>query len=158
MNFHSQTVCHSLTGLSGNSPTLAAKQPINMVARGKSWIIGLSTSPNLKPVGRWRFWETEEKLLVKNLGPDKPEIKISQQITVKDQCYKQSFCRSWFNRKTWLAGCGAVKALFCFPCILFRSYKCDSTWTKTGLTDLKRLSEWIKKHDGSKVHMKTAWS
>jgi len=99
---------------------------------------------------------TEEKLLVKNLGSNKPEINISQQITVKDQCYKWSFCRSWFNRKTWLAGCGAANALFCFPCILFRSYKCDSTWTKTGLTDLKRLSERIKKHDGSKVHMKTA--
>jgi len=33
---------------------------------------------------------TEEKLLVKNLGPDKPEINISQQITVKDKCYKPS--------------------------------------------------------------------
>ena len=61
------------------------------------------------------FCETEEKLLVKELGPDKPEINISQQIKVKDKCYKQSICRSWFNRKTWLAGCGAANALFCFP-------------------------------------------
>ena len=30
---------------------------------------------------------TEEKLLVKNLGTDKPEINISQHITVKDKCY-----------------------------------------------------------------------
>ena len=37
--------------------------------------------------------------------------------------------------------------------MLFSSYRCDLTWTKTGLTDLKCLSERIKKHDGSKVHM-----
>jgi len=75
-------------------------------------------SPNLvKSLFMYPFarWTTEEKLLVKNLGPDKPEINISQQIKVKDKCYKQSFCRSWFNRKTWLAGCGAANALFCFP-------------------------------------------
>lgn len=96
---------------------------------------------------------TEEKLLVKELGPDKPEMNISQQTKEKDKLYKQSFCLSWLNRKTWLAGCGAANALFCFPCILFRSDKCDSTWTKTGLTDLKHLSERIKKHERSKIHM-----
>lgn len=96
---------------------------------------------------------TEEKLLVKELGPDKPEINISQQTKEKDKLYKRSFCRSWFNRKTWLTGCGEANALFCFPCILFKSDKCDSTWTKTGLTDLKHLSERIKKHERSKVHM-----
>lgn len=90
---------------------------------------------------------------VKELGPDKPNLVMSQQSKEKNKSYNRSFCRSWFERKSWLTGCGEANALFCFPCILFKSDKCDSTWTETGQTDLKHLSERIKKHERSRVHM-----
>ena len=32
----------------------------------------------------------------------------------------------------------------------------DTTWTVTGVRDLKILSEWIKKHECSMVHMNNA--
>lgn len=87
----------------------------------------------------------EEKILVKELGPDKPDLVINQQTKEKSKVYNRSFCRSWFERKSWLT----ANALFCFPCILFKSQKCDSTWTQSGQTDLKHLSERIKKHERS---------
>ncbi|XP_041842179.1 uncharacterized protein LOC121640469 [Melanotaenia boesemani] len=95
----------------------------------------------------------EEKVQVKELGPDKPDLVISQQTKEKSKVYKRSFCRSWFERKSWLTGCGVANALFCFPCLLFKSDKCDLTWTQSGQTDLKHLSERIKKHERSSLHM-----
>ncbi|XP_042073593.1 zinc finger MYM-type protein 1-like [Haplochromis burtoni] len=94
-----------------------------------------------------------EKLQVKELGPDKPEIQLTQATKEKSKAYNRTFCRSWFQRKSWLTGCGTANALFCFPCILFKSDKCDLTWTQSGQTDLKHLSERIKKHESSRVHM-----
>ncbi|KAM7371153.1 hypothetical protein PAMP_010644 [Pampus punctatissimus] len=88
----------------------------------------------------------KEKIRVKELGPDKPDLIISQQTEEKYKAYNQSFCRSWFMRKSWLTGCGIANVLFCFPCILF---KCDLTWTQSGQTDSKHLFERIKKHERS---------
>ena len=51
--------------------------------------------------------------------------------------------------QAWLTSCGFGNAIFCFPCILFKTSACDSLWTKTGLTDLKHLSERIKKTQAS---------
>ncbi|XP_030212392.1 zinc finger MYM-type protein 1 isoform X1 [Gadus morhua] len=96
-----------------------------------------------------------EKLQVKELGPDKPEVNITQQSREKDRAYKRSFSRGWFDRKSWLTSCGYANAIFCFPCILFKTTTCDSSWTQTGVTDLKHLSERIKKHERSRVHMNT---
>ncbi|RXN21277.1 zinc finger MYM-type 1-like protein [Labeo rohita] len=53
----------------------------------------------------------EEKIRVKELGPDKPDLIINQQTKEKNKVYNRSFCRSWL------------------------------------------LSERIKKHERSKVHM-----
>ncbi len=41
-----------------------------------------------------------EKLQVKELRPDKPELNITQQAREKDKSYEWSFSRSWFDRKT----------------------------------------------------------
>ncbi|KAL2085060.1 hypothetical protein ACEWY4_020578 [Coilia grayii] len=92
-----------------------------------------------------------EKIRVKELGPDKPEIKITQ--PTKEKTYNRTFSSNWFERKSWLTGCGTANALFCFPCILFKNDKCDPTWTESGQTDLKHLSEHVKKHERSRAHM-----
>uniref|UniRef100_A0A1A8BMB8 Si:ch211-240b21.2 n=2 Tax=Nothobranchius kadleci TaxID=1051664 RepID=A0A1A8BMB8_NOTKA len=95
----------------------------------------------------------EEKILVKELGPHRPEINLQQRSTEKVKAYNRTFCRTWFQRKSWLTSCAITNALFCFPCILFQSGKCDLTWTQSGQTDLKHLSERIKKHERSRIHM-----
>lgn len=94
-----------------------------------------------------------EKLLVKQLGPDKPEVKISQPAKEKEKTYTRSFNRGWFDRKAWLTGCGYANAVFCFPCLVFKTSACDSSWTQTGVTDLKHMSERIKKHERTRIHM-----
>uniref|UniRef100_A0A1A8J1L4 Si:ch211-240b21.2 n=1 Tax=Nothobranchius kuhntae TaxID=321403 RepID=A0A1A8J1L4_NOTKU len=95
----------------------------------------------------------EEKILVKELGPHRPEINLQQRSTEKVKAYNRTFCRTWFQRKSWLTSCAITNALFCFPCILFNSGKCDLAWTQSGQTDLKHLSERIKKHERSRIHM-----
>ena len=55
-----------------------------------------------------------------------------------------------------MANCGFAYAVFCFLCLLFKMPGTDTTWTVTGVRDLKHLSECIKKHECSKVHMNNA--
>ncbi|CAL8316184.1 unnamed protein product [Arctogadus glacialis] len=74
----------------------------------------------------------------KELGPDKPEVNITQETRKKDKAYKRSFSRGWFDRKAWLTSCGDANAIFCFPCILFKTSACDISWTQTGVTDQNR--------------------
>uniref|UniRef100_A0A1A7WQQ2 Si:ch211-240b21.2 n=2 Tax=Iconisemion striatum TaxID=60296 RepID=A0A1A7WQQ2_9TELE len=95
----------------------------------------------------------QEKILVKELGPHRPEINLQQRFKEKVRAYNRSFCRTWFQRKSWLTSCAITNALFCFPCILFNSGRCDLGWTQSGQTDLKHLSERIKKHERSRIHM-----
>ncbi|XP_064180996.1 zinc finger MYM-type protein 1-like isoform X1 [Anguilla rostrata] len=94
-----------------------------------------------------------EKLQVKELGPDQPDIKIRQQASEKGRTYTRGFSRNWYNRKAWLAGCSHVNAVFCFPCLLFKTKGTDTTWTVTGVRDMKHLSEKIKKHECTRAHM-----
>ena len=42
------------------------------------------------------------------------------------------------------------KSLFCFLCLLFGG---ESSWTVKGITDLKHLSERVKKHEASEIHI-----
>ena len=97
-----------------------------------------------------------EKLCVKELGPEKPGLNLTQQTQEKGKTYQRSFSLNWYDRKAWLTGCGFANAVFCFPCLLFKMPGTDTTWTVTGVRDLKHLSERIKKHECSKVHMNNA--
>lgn len=98
----------------------------------------------------------EEKLATKELGPPRPNFNIKQVSSKAGKTYNRGFLRSWYERKTWLAGCDAANALFCFPCVLFHpdGATTDSVaWTTTGVTDMHHLSEKVKKHESSKTHM-----
>jgi hypothetical protein len=80
-------------------------------------------------------------------------IKITKPSKVKQKSYTRSLTQTWFDRKAWFTGCGSKIAPVCFPCLLFKSSSSDSVWTKTGVTDLKHLSERLKKHERSINHM-----
>lgn len=96
------------------------------------------------------------KLRVKELGPDKPGLNLTQQTQEKGKTYQRSFSLNWYDMKAWLTGCSFANAAFCFPCLLCKMPGTDITWTVTGVRDLKHLSERIKKHECSKVHMNNA--
>lgn len=132
-------VLHNLRGMMAAILTVAEVNPPNSV-------ISLRTYPFARRT-------MAERIQVKELGPDKPEINIAQPTKEGTRKYIRTFNRSWFERKSWLTGCGATSALFCFPCILFKNDKSDTTWTESGQTDLKHLSERMKKHERSRVHM-----
>nr|XP_054596381.1 uncharacterized protein LOC129163319 [Nothobranchius furzeri] len=69
-----------------------------------------------------------EKLNVKELGPDQPDVKISQQEKEKGKLYTRRFSQNWYTRKQWLAGCNHANALFCFLCLLFKTAGIHRRW------------------------------
>ncbi|XP_077293770.1 zinc finger MYM-type protein 1-like [Arctopsyche grandis] len=95
--------------------------------------------------------ELQEKLIIKALGRLTPDLKISQTARCRMQSYERKFNSKIYNQYDWLTGCAEKNALFCFPCLLFGN---DSSWTKTGVTDLKHLSVKIRKHEKSTEHLK----
>ncbi|XP_076831748.1 uncharacterized protein LOC143477109 isoform X3 [Brachyhypopomus gauderio] len=97
-----------------------------------------------------------DKLATKGLGPPRPNLNIKQVSTKGGKAYNRGFSPIWYERKTWLAGCNVAGALFCFPCVLFHPNDgsgADTAWTTTGVTDMHHLSEKVKKHETSKLHM-----
>ena len=98
----------------------------------------------------------EEKLAIKNLGPDRPDVKITQQSKDRGKVYNRTFSRTWYDKKKWLCGCSKRNTVFCFPCLLFRpSSGQGDIWT-IGVTDVKHFSERSKKHESSKAHLQSA--
>lgn len=101
----------------------------------------------------------EEKLAIKKIGPERPDIKIAQQTKDKGKTYTRTFSRAWYDRKKWLCGCSKRNTVFCFPCLLFRASVCTGqgdVWTTTGVSDMKHFSESVKRHEASKAHLHCA--
>ena len=97
----------------------------------------------------------EDKLVIKQLGPDKPDILINQQTKDRGKTYNRSYSRAWYEKKKWIRGCSKRNTVFCFPCLLFRASVCPGqgdVWT-TGVSDVKHFSERAKKHESSKAHL-----
>ncbi|KAJ1095790.1 hypothetical protein NDU88_000946 [Pleurodeles waltl] len=61
----------------------------------------------------------EDKLRVKALGPEKPDIHIEQSAKDRGKGYTRRFARTWFDKMEWLTASSSKNALFCFPCLLF---------------------------------------
>ncbi|XP_069464067.1 zinc finger MYM-type protein 1-like [Ambystoma mexicanum] len=91
-----------------------------------------------------------EKLEVKRLGPDRPDVKIEQSAKDRGKAYTHTFSMVWYKKKTWLTGSIAKRSLFCFPCLLFGG---ETAWTKIGVTDLTHLTEKRKRHESCKSHI-----
>ncbi|XP_061476477.1 uncharacterized protein LOC133381407 [Rhineura floridana] len=87
---------------------------------------------------------------IKELGPDRPDLRIVQAKLENGREMIQKFSRVWYDRKIWLCGSTSKAAFFCFPCLLFGG---DVTWTQTGVRDLEHLSERLKAHEGCERHV-----
>lgn len=93
----------------------------------------------------------EEKLAIKRLGRPLPDLTIKQNIKSGTRTFCRTFKSDYYSKIDWLCGCDTKNALFCFPCLLFCG---EQLWTKSGLTDINHLSERVKKHQASNVHIK----
>ncbi|XP_040195568.1 uncharacterized protein LOC120928571 [Rana temporaria] len=97
----------------------------------------------------------EEKKRIKELEPDRPNLQINQQSSDRGRVYTRSFSPANYQTRSWLAGCDVSHAFYCFPCLLFESSGTDK-WTKTGVSDLKHLSEKCKRHESTRSHLDNA--
>ncbi|XP_073450943.1 zinc finger MYM-type protein 1-like isoform X1 [Aquarana catesbeiana] len=95
----------------------------------------------------------EEKKRIKELGPDRPNLNIQQQTTDRGRAYTRSFSNTTYQTRTWLTGCEASHAFFCFPCLLIQSPGTDTVWTTTGVCDLKHLTEKSRRHESTRSHL-----
>lgn len=98
----------------------------------------------------------QEKVNVKERGPDQLNITIIQQSKDRGKQYTCSFFQTWFSSKAWLTACSEANALFCFPCLLFQMSGSDPAWIKTGICDLKHFSQKTKRHEQTAIHMENA--
>eukprot|EP00795_Rhopilema_esculentum_P017770 gene17770-9443_t len=83
----------------------------------------------------------QEKIEIKRLGPDRPELLRSQ-----SSASSRKFSTSWYTRYEWLTGCSQTQKVYCFPCLLFGESQREKAWTKKGVNDWKHFSEKVKKH------------
>lgn len=98
----------------------------------------------------------QEKLRIKELGPDKPDVIITQQTKDRGREYTRTFSKSWYDKKAWLTACSHSKALFCFPCLLFQTAGSDPAWIKTGVNDLRHFPNKAEKHEQTSIHMENS--
>nr|CAD7462717.1 unnamed protein product [Timema tahoe] len=93
----------------------------------------------------------QEKLAIKKLGRPTPHINLTQLAKTRTRQFTRKFNLDTYTRYKWLCGCDVRHALFCFPCVLFGG---EYSWTRSGMVDLNHLSERIKKHETSALHVK----
>jgi hypothetical protein len=49
--------------------------------------------------------------------------------------------------------CDVSNSFYCFVCLVMGSADCDPAWVQTAVTDLKHLSQKVKKHAISQKHL-----
>ena len=68
----------------------------------------------------------EEKLEVKRLGPDRP------QLLTKSVLLSRHFTTTWYSKHIWLTGCSHSGKFYCFPCLLFGDAIQEKARTQSG--------------------------
>lgn len=85
----------------------------------------------------------EMKIKLKKNGRPQPTFAFSG----NRQCNLQM----QYSKYSWLTACPQRKALFCFPCLLFKPN--STIWSTNGVTDLGNYSNYVKKHVKSHTHL-----
>lgn len=57
-----------------------------------------------------------------------------------------------YSEHKWICGDAERKALFCFPCLIFKKSS-RSLWTTTGITNVPNLTNHIRKHEKTSDHV-----
>ena len=82
----------------------------------------------------------EEKLEVKRLGPDRPQLLTKLGLS---SC---PFTKTWYSKHSWLTGCSHSEQVYCFPCLLVGDSQREKVWTQSSVNDWKHLSEKVKQY------------
>ena len=69
----------------------------------------------------------QEKLEVKHLGPDRPELVRSQ-----SSASLRKFSTSWYTKYEWLTVGNQTQKVYSFPCLLFGESQREKMWTDKG--------------------------
>ena len=80
------------------------------MASGVAPAVNTDESLLKKTFDRFKF---EDKLAIKQLGPDKPDICINQQMKDRGKTYNRTFSRAWYEKKKCLCGCSKRNTVFC---------------------------------------------
>ena len=91
----------------------------------------------------------EEKLEVKRLGPDRP------QLLTKSGLSSLRITKTWYSKQRWLTGCSHSGKFYCFPCLLYGDAQRESAWTQSGVNDWKHLAEKVKRHVKVSCHVES---
>ena len=91
----------------------------------------------------------EEKLEVKRLGPDRP------QLLTKSGLSSHRFTTTWYSKHSWLTGCSHSGQSDCFRCLLFGDAQREKALTESGVNEWKHLSEKVKRHVNFICHVET---
>ena len=95
----------------------------------------------------------EEKLEVKRLGPDRPELVRSESSSSASSSTSRKFSQSWYTKHEWLTGCSQTQKVYCFPWLLFGESQREKAWTGKGINDWKHFTEKVKKHSACACHV-----
>lgn len=113
---------------------------------------GTQTVSKLKKTNFWSL-SLEDKIAIKKAGRPLPDIQICQTGVSNNKKYIRSFNSDWYQKKDWLCGCEVTRALYCFPCLLFKGH---STWSQEGFTNVNKMKEKTDKHEKSRRHIDNA--
>ena len=104
----------------------------------------------------WSNLTLENKIAIKTKGRPTPQIEITQVTKTSSRVFKRVFKNDIYDKTEWICGCNVKNRLFCFPCLIFeRNHtKADQGWVKNGIADLSHLSQKIKKHEHSELHLR----
>ena len=109
----------------------------------------MNTVQNLKTTP-FHTLSQEEKLEVKRLGPDQPDLKPHIQT-------KRKFLPVWYTKHLWLTGDLVSLKVYCFPCLLFNINGRERTWIN-GIDDWVHIGSKIKTHEKSQAHINSSLS
>ena len=97
----------------------------------------MNTVSNLKICPFSRLSQ-QEKLELKRLGRDRPELIRSE----SSSSTSRKFSQSWYTKYEWLTGCSQTQKVYCFPCLLFGESQREKALTgkalMTGSTSVKK--------------------
>ena len=86
----------------------------------------------------------EEKIKAKKMGRPTPNFHFDGS--------RQCRLIKKYSEHKWICGDAERKALFCFPCLIFKKSS-RSLWTTTGITNVPNLTNHIRKHEKTSDHV-----
>ncbi|XP_018915130.2 zinc finger MYM-type protein 1 [Bemisia tabaci] len=93
-----------------------------------------------------------EQISIVNAGRPTPEL---PNLTHQSAKFQRHFQTTIYSKCNWLTGSPELNALFCWNCLLF-GHDRQSSWTKTGFTNLNNLVNAVNRHEVTVTHLRAS--